>query len=336
MEESTLIFLVSQPRSGSTYLQSLISNHPKVNTTSEPWILLAFGNLLKPSLIHSSYNNGLAQDAFREYLSKHPEFPYQDHFKAFLLSLYQPLSNSFSYVLDKTPRYWEILEEISYFFPKAKIILLQRNPLDVARSMVKTWGLTSLYLLNNYRRDLLFAPKVIQEFSEKHAVNPQVFTLTYENLINNRESQMQALMEWMGLEYSNELLEPQQNQKNKGSFGDPYQNQEYQKNRIEVNNPFVQNAQFAEFLQGYAHYLGANYFEKNGFDYEDIVPKDNATFQNFLKWRSVFEISNPEMVRPEVLLRENQKLKISLEELKTSAYYTLGKTLLAPFRWFKK
>ena len=47
MDEKKLIFIISQPRSGSTLLQSLLSNNDFVATTSEPWILIPFLSFLK-------------------------------------------------------------------------------------------------------------------------------------------------------------------------------------------------------------------------------------------------------------------------------------------------
>ena len=35
-----LIFILSQPRSGSTMLQRMLAAHPDIHTTQEPWIAL--------------------------------------------------------------------------------------------------------------------------------------------------------------------------------------------------------------------------------------------------------------------------------------------------------
>ncbi|WP_189477523.1 sulfotransferase [Halioglobus pacificus] len=40
MEQTELIFLISQPRSGSTLTQRLIATHEEVFTRSEPWLML--------------------------------------------------------------------------------------------------------------------------------------------------------------------------------------------------------------------------------------------------------------------------------------------------------
>lgn len=40
MNGKNLIFIVSQPRSGSTLLQRILSAHSQICTTSEPWLAL--------------------------------------------------------------------------------------------------------------------------------------------------------------------------------------------------------------------------------------------------------------------------------------------------------
>ena len=110
IDESKLIFIISQPRAGSTFLQNLLSNNNEVNTCSEPWILLNFATQIKPELVSGTFDNRLAVSAFTEYLSKYPELTYNKLQKDFLLNLYEPMSKGFNYVIDKTPRYWEILD----------------------------------------------------------------------------------------------------------------------------------------------------------------------------------------------------------------------------------
>ena len=152
MKEENLIFIVSQPRSGSTYLQNLLSNNKEINTCSEPWVLLNFANQIKPKLLQAKFDNELAINAFSHYQNKYSEFDFKEKQKQFLLSLYEPMFQGFNFVIDKTPRYWEILEDIVRIFPKSKVIILKRNPIDVARSMITTWKMESLQELNQFKR----------------------------------------------------------------------------------------------------------------------------------------------------------------------------------------
>lgn len=235
------------------------------NTCSESWILLNFVNQLKPELIQATFDNKLANRAFQEYLGKFPEFNFSERQKEFLLNLYEPLLNGFQFIIDKTPRYWEILKEIQMLFPKSKIVLLKRNPLVVAESMIKTWDLDSLSRLSYYKRDLLIAPKKILSFEKENLDHPNVYGICYEDLIENTGKEIQKLYNWMGVEYNPSVLDTSNNDKFKGNFGDPFLNSEkgYEKAKGETENTELTSTQ-KDFLKGYAYYLGEDFLLKYG------------------------------------------------------------------------
>lgn len=282
LKEEELIFIISQPRSGSTYLQNLLSNNTEVNTCSEPWILLNFVNQIKPILINTTFDNSLAHLAFNDYLSKY-KIDFNLKQRHYLLNLYDPLADGFKYVIDKTPRYWEIMEEISLLFPNSKIIVLKRNPIDVARSIIKTWKVDNLERLTYYKRDLLIAPNQIEKFCIKNNSNPNVFVLKYEDLILNTENTVISLYQWIGLRFDFSVLETNNNKKFKGLFGDPFQNSSsYTLAKKEVSSKKL-NALFEDFLRGYSAYLGSDFLRLYG-NYEDqnIVPKNTIAFKYFV------------------------------------------------------
>ena len=61
---------------------------------------------------------------------------YKGEVKKLALQLYSKEGLPGKYVLDKTPRYYHILPELLELFPKAKFVLLQRNPLSVFASIL--------------------------------------------------------------------------------------------------------------------------------------------------------------------------------------------------------
>ena len=110
------------------------------------------------------------------------------------------------------------------WFPNSKIIMLKRNPIDVATSIIKTWKIDSLESLNYFHRDLLVAPKTIHTFCEANADNKNVYSLRYEDLISNISGEVENLYSWIGITYSENVLDTTKNNKYKGKFGDPFQN----------------------------------------------------------------------------------------------------------------
>ena len=265
MKEENLIFIVSQPRAGSTYLQNLLSNNEEVNTCSEPWVLLNFANQIKPSLLEAKFDNGLTTDAFNEYINKYPNLDFEDKYKQFLLSLYEPMQEGHRFVIDKTPRYWEILDELVKWFPKSKIIILKRNPVDVVKSMIKTWSIPNLEKLTVFKRDLLLAPKSINGFLKTHKENKSIYSLRYEDLISDTGSEISKLYSWIGITYSDAVLNTSTNIKYKGKYGDPFQNseKEFSSEKRKASNKELKK-EFEQFLIGYKNFLGNTFLDEYG------------------------------------------------------------------------
>lgn len=282
MKEEQLIFIISQPRSGSTYLQNLLSNNAEVNTCSESWMLLNFANQIKPSLVQAKFDNTLAVGAFKEYLGKYPNLKFREEFHDFLLKLYSPMFDGYQFVVDKTPRYWEISPEITSLFPGSKVIVLHRNPIDVARSMIKTWGFTSFQELNIFRRDLLQAPQKLRSFSLANKENKNVYNLSYEELISDTPAEVQKIYNWIGIPYDASVLDTQKNDKYKGGYGDPFQNSEsnYKTVKARTDKKSI-NKDFKDFLSGYANYLGEDI--QNEYDgFQDVTIKQTTAFNYFM------------------------------------------------------
>lgn len=284
MNEENLIFIISQPRSGSTYLQNLLSNNTEVNTCSEPWILLNFANHIKPELVEATFNNKLANKVFQNYLSKYPEIELNIAIKNLLLDLYAPMAKGYNFVIDKTPRYWELMDELVELFPKSKFIILKRNPIDVVTSIIKTWNIKNLLELNEYRRDLLLAPKQIHTFCEKNKNNKNVYTLRYEDLTANPIDEVKKLYDWIGISFSSSVLNTENNSKYKGIYGDPYQNSEVGYTHAKAASHAKKlTPEFVGFLNGYVNYLREDFLlEYGNYKVKDLKPKKTRAFSQFV------------------------------------------------------
>ena len=164
-----LIFLISQPRAGSSLLQLILSGHKDIATTSEPWIALHPVYALRDKGIRAEYDSILARKTLKDFLEQSGinESYYKSQIASLLLALYKhPLERQGArYFLDKTPRYYNIIPELKELFPKARFIILFRNPLAVLNSILETWVKDDWIRLNTrYRNDLLVAPlKLIED-----------------------------------------------------------------------------------------------------------------------------------------------------------------------------
>jgi len=193
------------------------------------------------------------------------------------------MKTDYHFVIDKTPRYWEILDEIVELFPKSKIIILKRNPKDVFKSIVTTWDIKTLNNLTVFKRDLLIAPKVIKEFCKKQKNNPNVYEIKYELLIKNLKSEVEKLYNWIGLQYDDSVLDISKNKKYKGKFGDPYQNtkQEYTTIKKKLDKKMLTHL-FRDFLLGYNYYFGKSFFTEYGYHLNVDEFKSTFSFKYFL------------------------------------------------------
>ena len=123
------IFIFSLPRSGSTLLQKIITSSNLVSSTSEPWLLLPLIYQEKKEGLISIYSHKKSNIALAEIKNKVSN--YDKLLADFVISIYSELSDDKSiYFLDKTPRYYLIIDDIVRIFPKAKFIFLFRNPLS--------------------------------------------------------------------------------------------------------------------------------------------------------------------------------------------------------------
>src|SRR5690606_28366886 len=125
-------------------------------------------------LIKAEYDFNLAADAISDYLKENKgkklfkQLIYDSLIKLYGL-LYQENTR---YVLDKTPRYYELLSHIPKLFPQARIIILKRNPLAVLNSIIDTWQADNISKLVEFKRDLLHAPFLMQSFLDENISNP--------------------------------------------------------------------------------------------------------------------------------------------------------------------
>src|SRR6202012_2553875 len=67
-----LVFLISQPRSGSTLLQRILAGHEEVFTTAEPWIMLHLMHGLKRNGHTADYNAEWARNALADFCESLP------------------------------------------------------------------------------------------------------------------------------------------------------------------------------------------------------------------------------------------------------------------------
>ena len=72
-EGENLIFLISQPRAGSTMSQRILGSHPNIYTVSEPWILLGPLYPLHFDNFDAEYDARLFKTAWQSFFQQLPK-----------------------------------------------------------------------------------------------------------------------------------------------------------------------------------------------------------------------------------------------------------------------
>lgn len=275
MNEQNLIFLISQPRSGSTLLQRVLGTHNEIYTRSEPWIMLHSAYSLKQQGIETEYSVKTWRTAFNDFINNLPndgEDVYIKELKHMHLNLYSKYINKFAgnFFLDKTPRYYLIIDELKRIFPNSKKIVLIRNPLSVLSSILLTWVKDDYIKLNNHKEDLFDAIDItIKELS---IINTNVLFVKYENLLNDPKNELQIICNYIGIEFNDELLNFKKTDISNFVYGDPTNAKV--KNEIDTKHSQkwienINNPQIWRLLYDYLHSIGKKKFAQLGYNFED-------------------------------------------------------------------
>lgn len=260
------IFIMSQPRSGSTLLQHILGSHSQVGTIPEPWLLLPLFMALRSGGWSADFRADYTYQNLLEF-EKCLSQGRQTYYKAMEGAVDQLYANALrdqncSHVLDKTPRYYHIMDEMIEAFPSARFVFLRRNPLAVMASIVKTnfHGDWTKIFQNDRKHDLLTAPAKLLKGSRR--LGAKAVILNYELLVQNPEVEINRICDELGLSFEPSMLDYGNKVRFEGSKGvDP--KSIYQHTRP-VDN-YVDHW-LAAYADPQMNRLGIEYLERLGHD----------------------------------------------------------------------
>jgi hypothetical protein len=103
--------------------------------------------------------------------------------------------------LDKTPRYYHILDFVEKLFPEAKFIVLSRNPFDIAASICTTFGVGSDELTGKHISPVTFdLDFAIRRLNRLKARNSNAIHIRYEDLVENPDDALKRAQDFLGVE----------------------------------------------------------------------------------------------------------------------------------------
>ncbi|MGB4205295.1 MAG: sulfotransferase [Bacteroidales bacterium] len=327
-----LIFLISQPRAGSTMTQRILGSHPDIHTQSEPWVMLHPLHAFKPMDMFSAFDSALYSTALEDFVQSMPGGK-STYIKA-IAKTYNEFYNSIlaiqakKFFLDKTPRYYHIISELNDYFPKAKFIFLWRNPAAVISSIIHSWTKSDWYRLASFKNDLLEAPQ--RMIDGINLLGNKAFTIYYEELVTNPEEVLSKVCNYLNLEFEKETINYKRHIDSIWNFGDQNTvNLKSSPDSIHINHwqKNLNNPQVWRIVNDYIQFLGKNTINVAGYLYDEIlnileINKPNIDIEkNSIALHSLLDSSRGTLI-------EVRKLEYQLEnivkKLKLKDSYIIG------------
>jgi len=182
------VFIVGAPRSGTTLVEQILSNHKKVEGHGEINSLTGIANFDASQLdrLDDESAASLGQAILKRFMTK---------------------DETISYIIDKTPFNYLSIGLIKKLFPNAKIIVCRRQVEDIAISCYfqnflspHVWA-TDLYNLGRY---LASANELMDFWQTQTDLN--ILFVDYEKLIDDPETESRKLINYLGLDWDAECL----------------------------------------------------------------------------------------------------------------------------------
>jgi hypothetical protein len=270
-----LIFVISQPRAGSTLLQRMLGGHPDIHTVGEPWLMLYPLYALRPQGYEAEYSAPTAQPAVHEFLSTLPngEEEYVEAVRRMCTYLYGRAleASGKRYFLDKTPRYYLIIQELFRTFPEAHYIILLRNPLSMLGSILDTWIKNQWSWVYYFKNDLVRAPRLLLDGTR--LLGERCLVIHYEQLVTNPENEMRRVCQMLGEDFTTEMVEYNRHNLPHWQYGD--QKGVYKHARPDARGAqkwieATHDPQVWRLSHDYLQWLGRETVEQMGYPYEEL------------------------------------------------------------------
>lgn len=212
------VFIIGMPRSGTKLLRELLNQHslisiPKSESHFIPFFIKKYSKERghETSLsIEELYDKFINTTFYRNMNLSGISLSYKDFqsgiegskqwnviFK-FILKYFSedPKSKIWG---DKTPGYINYISTINRIYSGAKFVHILRDPRDYCISVNKIWN------KNIYRAAHVWN-ETITEFSNKKLSHVNLYTVKYEDLINNPHIVLTEITNWLGVEFEESML----------------------------------------------------------------------------------------------------------------------------------
>ena len=198
-DSSAPIFVVGQPRTGTTLVERIITAHPDVTSAGE---LKQFGNAVRRLSKYSEphrFSSKLVEGAATVDMRK---------LGGMYINTSRKMAGDTPRFVDKLPLNFMYLPLILKALPNAKIVHLRRNPMDACFSSYKQLFADAYqhsYDQEEMARHHARYFRLMETWRERFG--DHFFDIAYEDVASNLEPTARALIDFLGLDWNDACLE---------------------------------------------------------------------------------------------------------------------------------
>jgi hypothetical protein len=270
-----LIFLISQPKSGSTLLQRVLAGQPDIHTSAETWLMLHPVYGLRTRGIRTDFNSNWAATGVREFLDNYADGrqTYFAGIRSFAETVYGSVlaRSGKRWFLDKTPRYTMIVNELYELFPHARYLLLFRNPLAILNSELNTYVKGEWDVLSQFAPDLVDAPG--RMIDARAILGNSAFELRYEDLVSDPDRLVRDICSFLDVDFVPGMLDYSNTPAPRGRMNDPVGIHKHSKpmtGSIDKWREMAKKPQYRNFALSYLDVIGDRVVADLGYDAADL------------------------------------------------------------------
>lgn len=189
------VFVVGLPRSGTTLVETILSGCPGVHSCGE--LTAADLNVRRLLDDGTEPTKGLMESIAESYRAQMPVLP--------------PGTSTFT---DKMPANFRYIGPLLEAFPNARVVNVRRDPRDVALSMWQRRFTQAGMNFTNRLEWIADQANLYRSYMRhwEESYPSQILSVHYEELVHNVEEVTRIMAEHCGLEWSENMLRPDQNQ----------------------------------------------------------------------------------------------------------------------------
>jgi len=189
--DSTPVFIVGMPRSGTTLIEQMLDAHPEIHGAGERGELQMVAKLMRDKEFDENALNQLAS----AYLNR-----------------IRPLAPNAKKITDKMPDNFMYLGEAAQLFPEARVIHCIRDPADTGLSCLFQ-NFKDTLKWTTQQEDIAAFTRDYQRTMNHWAEhgNLRMLTVPYESLVHEPELWARRILRFLDLPFHSSVLHPDQN-----------------------------------------------------------------------------------------------------------------------------